>query len=401
MVNKVFFPSQTQPWLVGLVQRLSPVVGRLGFRLEVQIRDEDLAKIRALGEARWVLMPNHPTFDDGLCLFRLSARLGEAFNFMVAYENFRGYKAKLLPWLGAYSIQRGLGDRASLAHTIDLLKRPRCRMVIFPEGGCSFQNDEVTPFRSGAIQLPFQALGQLHRQTGEVPPFYLIPVSLKYHYPQPMDRTLDRILGDLETALAIPPGGSPEDFYPRLRAIAAVILQRIEAIYPQVAETGDRDWNDRIETLRQGVVEQCEQTLEITPPPQMPLRERVYRIQAVLADEADRLPEDQWQHLHRSTTRLLNFDAIYDGYVGANPTPERFLDTLIRLEREVYDIDIPKPKAHHVGHLSVGDPINLQDYWIAYKENKSATVEQLTQRIQGTVQGNLNRLSRQLRPQEK
>jgi 1-acyl-sn-glycerol-3-phosphate acyltransferase len=54
--------------------------------------------------------------------------------------------------------------------------------VFFPEGGCSFQNDTVMPFRVGALQMAFHSLQQAIKQ-GEVPPdLYVAPVAIKYHY---------------------------------------------------------------------------------------------------------------------------------------------------------------------------------------------------------------------------
>lgn len=83
-------------------------------------------------------------------MFLLSARLGEVFHYLVAHEAFQGLQGRLLTTrLGAYSIRRGLGDRRSVAQTLELLMQPACRLVVFPEGGCSFQNDTVMPFRGG------------------------------------------------------------------------------------------------------------------------------------------------------------------------------------------------------------------------------------------------------------
>ncbi|WP_199316961.1 hypothetical protein [Chroococcidiopsis sp [FACHB-1243]] len=52
----------------------------------------------------------------------------------------------------------------------------------------------------------------------------------------------------------------------------------------------------------------------------------VYSIRRGLVDRANK-----YSLIEKSIKRLLNFDAIYDGYVAENLTPERFLDTLTRL----------------------------------------------------------------------
>ena len=164
-------------------------------------------------------------------------------------------------------------------------------------------------------------------------------------------------------------------------------------------ENSDRsgmDWNQRISSLKICVLESCEQKLEITPAVNTPARERVYKIQYVLESRAEELPsEGDWTYesIYKATIRLLNFDAIYDGYVAAAPTPERFMDTLTRLEKEVFSIDAPPPKANRQAILRIGEPVNLKEYFEAYKQNRASTVEMLTQQIQQTVQKNLDSIT--------
>ncbi len=152
------------------------------------------------------------------------------------------------------------------------------------------------------------------------------------------------------------------------------------------------------------MLEQCERQLQLTPAPNEPNRERVYRIQHVLEKTYTATVEagsngiyleaaDSWEVMRKSLSRVLNFDAIYDGYVAEKPTPERFLDTLTRLEREVFNIDQPPAKGRRQAFLRVGKPIHLQDYLPDYGRDRAATVTQLTQRLQQTVQSNLDVLS--------
>ena len=131
----------------------------------------------------------------------------------------------------------------------------------------------------------------------------------------------------------------------------------------------------------------------ITPSPNMLLRERVYKIQYVLESRAEELAtEDLWNYesIHKAAERLLNFEAIYDGYIAADPTQERFMDTLTRLEREVFSINYPLPKGDRKVVIRLGEPVNLKEHFQSYKQNKVSTIEMLTHKIQQTVQSNLD-----------
>lgn len=399
-----------------LVQSISYPLARVLYKVRISVSEVAVGKVRQVEDARLVYVCNHPTMEDGITLFVLSARLGQLFHYIVAYESFKGWVGSFIQCLGCYSIRRGLGDRASISQTLSLLKEPRCRVVIFPEGGCSYQNDTIMPFRSGAIQLPMSVLAQLAKKADTpdaIPDFYVVPLSLKYRYQQPMKRVIEKTLARLEDGLGIELDISQDrdqsinqdepNNYQRLRQIAEQVIIRIETEANLTSET-TLNWNERIERLRKIFIEKCEAAVGIEPNVNDPIRERVYRVQAWLEDadlvdgdvEKDVLlgPEQlKPEKVVWDTIRLLNFDAIYDGYVAQSPTQERFLDTLIRLEREVFHLEQAQPKAARTAYFYIGDPINLKDYLADYRSDRTGTIERLSQQLHQTMQTNLNKLS--------
>jgi Acyltransferase len=396
-VDPNFYPPQLNPALVQLCQLASPVIGWWRYRMRLQVEPEGLQQLAALRNHRVLLLPNHPTFHDWIAIFLLSAKLREQFHYLAAYERFQGQEAWFLQQMGAYSIRRGLGDRASVTKTIELLMQPQCRLVLFPEGGCSFQNDTVMPFRTGAIQTAFQSINRLVKQGESVPEFYVVPISLKYRYLGDMTPVIDNMLTRLEKAVQV---SSATTSYQRLRRVAEQVMIRLEKDYDLHHETVmERPWSDRIAHLKSHVLQQCEQKLEITSSADSFLRERVYKIQHILESRAEAIAADDfgtYEFIHAATARLLNFDAIYDGYVADHPTPERFLDTLIRLEREIFQIDQPVPKGDRKVLIHIGESINLKDYFKDYQSDRSSTTTYITEQLRQTVQCNLDRFSEPL-----
>lgn len=386
-----FYPPQLNPLFVRLCQSVSPWLGYWQYRMRLEISPKSLENFAAVRNHRLLLLSNHPTYHDWIATFLLSARIGEIFNYLAAIERFKGSEGKFLQSLGAYSVRRGLADKSSVAQTIQTLMQPNCRLVIFPEGGCSFQNDTVMPFRSGAIQMAFSAMSKIVKQGEAVPDLYTVPLSLKYRYTGDMNQIIDETLSRLENKLQV---SKAANFYTRLLTVAEQVLVGFEKTYGlYTEEIAQKDWNDRIPRIRSHVLNSCEQKIGITSAPGEPTRERVYKIQHAL----ELMPEepaanDFWNYetIIRGTKRLLNFDAIYDGYVAANPNSERFLETLTRLEREVFGIDQPPPKGDRKVIVKIGEPINLKDYFAKYQQDKSGTITALTQQIQQIVQNNLN-----------
>jgi 1-acyl-sn-glycerol-3-phosphate acyltransferase len=196
-----FYPPRLNPLLARLCQSVLPVIGHLHYHVKLEVEQSCLDRLSALRDHRLLILPNHPTFHDWIAIFLLSTRLGEIFHYLAAYDQFRGWQGWLLQRMGAYSIRRGLGDRPSFAQTLDLLMQPQCRLVIFPEGGCSFQNDTVMPLRAGAVQIALQAMNKQVRQGESIPDLYVVPVSIKYRYVGDMNPVIHNTLVRLETAL--------------------------------------------------------------------------------------------------------------------------------------------------------------------------------------------------------
>ncbi|MEB3336833.1 MAG: lysophospholipid acyltransferase family protein [Leptolyngbyaceae bacterium] len=395
MDNKApdFYPPQLHPLLVRVFQILAPIVTHFQYRVDLKVSADSLEKMRGLRDQRCLMLPNHPTFHDPIVIFLLSGRLKQPFYYLAAYEQFKGFFRYFFPKVGVYSIRRGLADRASIAQTLELLTQPQCHLVIFAEGGCSFQNDTVMPFRSGAVQMAFQAMNKWVKQGEPVPDLYVVPISIKYRYTEDMTQVIDQTLSRLETALQVPTAPSP---YERLRAIAERVLVSLELDYElHTPDTSQQPWNERILKLRSHILECCEQKLSLPTNLGEPVRERVYKILYALESKAATLEtKGIWSpdFIYQAMMRLLNFDAIYDGYVAADPTPERFLDTLTRLEREVFKIDQPVPKGHRQALLQVGEPINLKAHFEQYQKNRTGTVNTLVDQLHQTVQENLNLL---------
>lgn len=92
----------------------------------------------------------------------------------------------------------------------------------------------------------------------------------------------------------------------------------------------------------------------------------------------------KFQQFYPDLERLINFISISDGYVAEEQSPERFLEVIIRLEREVFGTS--KMRGPRVASLRVGEPKNLREYYDTYKAERRKTVEQITLQLETEVQ---------------
>jgi Acyltransferase len=381
--------------LVALLQKLAPHLALRRHQLELVVTPRSLTPLETVKRKPCILLCNHPTFCDPTVMFLLSGYVGLPFHYLSAREQFNGWQGWLNQRIGAYSVQRGIPDRDSIEQTIAVMAQPDCKLVVFPEGGCSFQNDTIMPFRAGAIRMGLQAIAKQVKQGKPLPDLYIVPMSLKYRYSGNMLPAIDQTLRRLEQALKPERHGDFYDFYNRLRLVAERVIAQCEQDY-MITSKPSSNWNERIDYIKQIVLDHCEQRLSLSSSAGDPHRERVYRIRYAMANRSVTiLPDgtDGWDIMAKATMRVLNFDAIYDGYVSSKPTAERFLDTLVRLEREVFDIDQPPAKGHRHAMLRVAEPVNLAHYYESYLSDRIKTIEALNEQIQATMQSNLDLLS--------
>lgn len=407
-----FRPPKNDRLIIRLAQWLFSIVSRFWWKIEdIDVDAEGLQRLRKLKGERVILCPNHPTGIDPAIVFYLSSLLDDEFNYLAAKECFEN---PLMGWfmqrLGCYSIVRGTADTESFRMTRQLLVEGKRWLVICPEGETCGQNDTVMPFQQGVVQIAFWALEDLSRgkrQFAPLPPLYLVPVAIKYTYTRDMRKEIARALSRLERKLGLP--SPPLDLHPfslyeRLRRVGEAVLAIAEKEYG-VRPPKDATLNDRVQRMKEHIVNRVATVLGVTFRPDQPLIDKV----RVLFNTVDRIVYDEpkgseyERQLHRQRQeevkalyddlwRVWRFVATYDGYVRETMTAERFLEVVGRLEWEVFGKEwIRGPRKALV---TIGEPINLTDHWTEYQRNKRATVAAVTEELERRVKTLLSDLNR-------
>ena len=402
-----FKPPKPNAFFIRVAQWLMPLVLRGPLKISQFVIDpESLEQLRGVANQPMVLVPNHADYADASIMFTLSKRLGDQFHYMCARETFKGrIRSFFLQRLGVYSVVRGSIDRGAFRTTRSLLTEGKHPLVIFAEGEISRQNDTVLPFESGVVQLCFWSLDDMAKADA-VKPLYAVPIGIKYIYDEEMWDEIEEALTRLEREIL--PQGSPtaEDLYGRLRAVGAAIVSILEQEYKLGADK-NRSLNERIEQLREHILSQMEEfmgvTSQTTALPRARIRALKNLIDAEVYRETEEIPAyerqiheqrlEKFQEFYPDLNRLFNFIAIYDGYVGETRSPERFLEVITRIEREVFGDS--KPRGPRIALMRFGTPKNLRDRYETYKQNKKQTVQDITLELETEVQALISDMSAQ------
>lgn len=403
MFDPMFIPPREHPLVMRFASVLLPVLGHAvsGVR-GVDVSDEDMARLRELGPGRAILTPNHPTGGDPVVMFWLSRMLGQPFNYLAAREAITGIRGWLMRRIGVYSVIRGMPDRESLRTTRRLLAEQDRKVVIFPEGEIYEHNDVLLAFQSGVAQIGFWVLDDLEK-AGKPLSMPVVPIAIKYRCCDSPRPAIEGGLHALEQALDLP--AAPKlTAYQRLRRVGDAVLCALEADAGLKPEPGG-EFPGRIRTVRQRIMERVARAVGVEIDERQTPADQLHLLYHELKRWAGLLPDDATDYderLHRrrlrfaaplfhDLERLQNFIALSGDYVASQPTAERFLEVLGRLEKEVLgEVRHAVPRE---GMVRIAPPIRLEEQYAAYRANKRGTVAEVTRRMEETIRGMLQELS--------
>lgn len=390
-----FRPPQDNGFIIGLAKLFKSEI--LRYRMcnaEITVVGDGVERLKKLAGKRAMICPNHSHRHDPEVMFTLSCMLGEEFNFIAAREVFdwnNGWNGWFLQRMGVYSVVRGAIDRESFKTTKKLLVAGKKKLVLFPEGEISRQNDVLLPLESGAAQLTFMALDELHK-TQPQEPIYIVPVAIKYTYKTDLTTHLSDLLDKIEEKLGIKNEAEPS-LYKRVRAAAEVVLHTLEEEYNVKAEPG-ADLNSRMTTLKSKILETVAEFLDIKLPATGSHLDWVRILRnamddIIYAEDVDNLPpyqrkiheekSEKIRGFYKDLDRVVTFVAIYDGYLTPPATQERMVNVLELIETEVFGQ--ARIKGPRMVYMKVGEPINLLELYAEYKKTKKPVIEKVSHDI--------------------
>ena len=204
-------PGRTRFW-PNLMRPLVPwYLDRKYGVTEVQFSGEDaLSESIKAGDAV-LIASNHSRPCDPVVIGRLYGAIPAPFYFVAAWHVF--LNNRIDGWisrrLGAFSLYREGTDRQSLALSLEILERAERPLVLFPEGGITRGNDVVKPLMDGAAWLARTAARR--RAKKKAPGKVVVhPIAIKYFFTGDIESTVEPMLADVERQLGVQPAlGAP------------------------------------------------------------------------------------------------------------------------------------------------------------------------------------------------
>lgn len=388
-----FIPAKPSAALIWLVQHLSML--DLAWRNTVHMSVEDVKKLQNLpGVHGLILTPNHADETDPRICFEVSRKAKQQFFFMCnreAFHELRGFAGWVLQRIGAYSVERGGHDSRAKQYSIDIVKESKNTLVIFPEGEIFYLNQSLQPFHSGAIEIGMQAIIE-KRVTDPSWTTFLIPMSIRYHYVVSIKEELEKRIRRMEVHLEKHYTGATAQS--RLTGImndAITEKERRHHIAPESEHLGEVA--GRVEYLRTALLAEVAIKYKGSYKDQARTIDQAFQLSAHLREELSQTISQEHQAEYKEDLSTLqevqHLVAWHPDYVKENPSPERIAEMVIKLERELLNIQRPRPLGKREVFIKIGKPLDLSTYLERYKTEpyvvRSEVAELLRSEIQSII----------------
>jgi 1-acyl-sn-glycerol-3-phosphate acyltransferase len=325
-----------------------------------------------------LLAPNHCRDEDPFVLNTLAHDAGTPFFIMASWHAFMQTRrqAFLLRRAGAFSIYREGIDRAAVNTAVDMLESAERPLVIFPEGFINRTNDVVNELLDGTALIARTA-AKRRAKSDPSKKVVIHPVAIRYKFIGDITAPANKVLDEIEARLTWAP--QPLPLYDRIHKVGSALLALKELEYLGQADNGPVA--PRINTLANAILNPLEdQWLKERHTDPVPARVKRLRT-AILPDMTKGDLEEaelarRWKNLADLYLAQQLFHYPPD-YLTNNPSPERIMETIERLEEDLTD----RIRVHGEIHatITVGEAIEVSP------ERPRGTADTLMTDVQGQL----------------
>ena len=169
--------SRISPWVANIVYPLGCYLVLPLFFKKIEITGQENIPL----SEPVIIAPTHRSRWDALIVPYAVGRLASDrdLRFMVSENEVKGLQGWIINRMGGFPVNTDRPQVSTVHHSIELLKRGREMLVIFPEGGI-YHDRLIHPLKRGVASIALQA--QTDKSERKVK---ILPVGIRYSQPYP------------------------------------------------------------------------------------------------------------------------------------------------------------------------------------------------------------------------
>lgn len=455
-----FIPARPSGWFTRAVQEL--IRAELNFKDHLKLRQTDLEVLKNLPSGCGVILAsNHADEADPRVCLELARQSHKPFITMCnreAFDELGGIAGWALQRLGYFSVKRGAKDLSAKEYAIEVVRKGKDVLVVFPEGEIFYQNEKLQHFHPGVVDICLKAICE-NRKIDPNFTAFVVPMVIKYHYSRSIEAQLDKRISRMENDLSIEP--SQKKFQQRLLEIAAKIIERKHIAHelstlhapgslnelkssnedmsanehaktierasgnehisanehtgvgssepserelhpePAAPECYQQDLSMKIRLTQNAIFQKVEHRHNQESSGRLPIISRSWKLGAEIRHKAAQGLKDSRskEDLHRDLLDLQEVEhlsAWSPRYLRAATSSDRLAESVMKMERELYNIKRPKTIPGRDVFVKIAQPIDMGQYASNYEQDARAATSQVTQLLQTKIQDMLDEVAKEV-----
>ena len=299
----------------------------------------------------------------------------------------------VMPGLGALPVHHTKLDSTGLTRIINAVADGSYPLAIAPEGQVSYTTESVPRLEPGTIRIGFQA-AERNNKKGVDCPVELIPVSVHFRYGNRGRRSMERLLRKIEKYTGFVKDGT--GFSQRLQRVRDYILEQNEKRY-NITPEENQSFAERVNVIMEAALVRAEEILGIKPR-SSELITRMYEIRQISWDRMVIPDITSFDHINQLERSIMDLNAGEAWHASRHmelvdfvwyfrvpiPTEDDPLYTRIEFVQNLWDFanrTMGGAYANRVMNvhpkrllIQAGSIINISERLPEYRENKKAAV---------------------------
>ncbi len=391
-MSPIFYPAKHNSLFIWIWQRLNFI--ELGTRVKLNILPAEIKTLSSIPESTGlILIANHSDELDPRICMELSRRSGRRFTFMAnsdIYKEWFGIARWCLQYIGSFSIERGAQDQQAIRYAIDVVKKTNDVLVMFPEGEIYNLNDSVQPFKTGAIHIGLEAIKEMYAESSNKT-VSILPVAIKYRYQQNIGSILRKRIIRMEKHLAL--RSNVMELREELYRIMNKLRETVRPVNNSELEFMQVDaLVNELQKTRESVVSEIERKYADPIKPHGDLLSRAQKMIAFLREQMSqeklftRETQKQFQEDLQALKNTIQMATWQPQYIELDPSEEHLAETVIKLERMVFNKKRPPLFGKREAFIRLLDPVDLSVSLASYEEDPSSTSKKIAEDLRAKIQ---------------